>query len=458
MSDKKTQNSHKNIEILKTFNKFIHNQATSGILLLVCAIVAIIFASVPGGEWFGAFWDKEAGFKIGDASLSMSIRAWINDALMAIFFFTVGLEIKRELLVGHLSSVRRAVLPTFAALGGMLIPALIYALVNIGKDTIGGWGIPMATDIAFAIGVISILGAKVPTSLKIFLTALAIVDDLGAIVILAIFYPAHALEFTYLIYVLAIVVILLLLNKFKVHFRFIYVFAGILMWYFTYKSGVHATISGVLLAMCIPAKAEVNGAAFMTKITQLLNRFKVATMEDDDILTNPEEQHIIHLMNRETEKVDSDLHHFESTLHPYVCYLIMPLFALANAGVTMDLSVFSSGAYSVSFGVMFGLLIGKPLGIFAFSYLAIKTKLAERPIGVNWSQLFAVAILGGIGFTMSIFVTNLAFADPEVVNLAKISILVTSSLAAIIGLYALSSTCRTKATRLTPDQIMPKKK
>lgn len=458
MSEIITQSSHKNKEILKTFNKFIHNQATSGILLLVCAIVAVIFATVPGGEWFGAFWDQEAGIKIGNASLSMSLRAWINDALMAVFFFTVGLEIKRELLVGHLSSVRRAVLPTFAALGGMLVPALIYALVNRGADTIGGWGIPMATDIAFAIGVISVLGAKVPTSLKIFLTALAIVDDLGAIVVLAIFYPAHALELTYLIYVFAIMGGLLLMNKFKVHIRFIYVFAGILMWYFTYKSGIHATISGVLLAMCIPAKAEVNSAVFTTKISHLLNRFKVATLQDDDILTNPEEQHIIHLMNRETEKVDSDLHHFESSLHPYVCYLIMPLFALANAGVTMDLSVFSSGIPAVSLGIALGLLVGKPVGIFTFSYLAIKTKLAEKPIGINWKQLFAVAILGGIGFTMSIFVTNLAFEDPAVVNLAKISILITSSLAAIVGLITLSKTCKTKATRLTPEQIMPNKK
>lgn len=455
MSEIKTQNSQKNKEILKTFNKFIHNQATSGILLLVCAIVAVAFATIPGGEWFGAFWDKEAGIKIGNASLSMSLRAWINDALMAVFFFTVGLEIKRELLVGHLSSVRRAILPTVAALGGMLVPALIYALINKGTPTIGGWGVPMATDIAFAIGVISILGAKVPTSLKIFLTALAIVDDLGAIIVLAIFYPAHALELTYLIYVFVIMGGLLLMNKFKLHLRFVYVFAGVLMWYFTFKSGIHATISGVLLAMCIPAKAEVNGAAFTTKISQLLNRFKVATLKDDDILTNPEEQHIIHLMNRETEKVDSDLHHFESSLHPYVCYLIMPLFALANAGVRMDFSVFANGVPAVSLGIAMGLLIGKPLGIFAFSYVAIKSKLAERPIGINWKQLFAVSILGGIGFTMSIFVTNLAFADSEIINLAKISILLTSSLAAVVGLIALSRTCKTKATRLTPDQIMP---
>ena len=451
-------NSFKNLEVVRIFNKFIHNEATGGIILLLCALIAVIFASVPGGEWFDNIWNTQAGINIGDFSLNMSLRGWINDALMAIFFFTVGLEIKREMTVGQISSFKRAFLPTVAAVGGMLMPALIFTIFNHGTPTAHGWGIPMATDIAFAIGVISLLGSRVPTSLKVFLTALAIVDDLGAIIVLAIFYPTHGLHLMYLLGALAVVLIVLLLNKLKLRSIFMYCLAGIFIWYFIYKSGIHATIAGVILAMLIPCNAEVNCNAFSTKIGRLLNRFKEATTDDGDMLTNPQEQHIIHLMHGELESVDPYLHRFESSLHPLVCYLIMPLFALANAGVAMDFGAFTGGAPHVAFGILFGLLLGKPLGIFLFSFIAIKLGLAERPIGASWLQLFCVSILGGIGFTMSIFISNLAFADPAMVNIAKISILLTSSLAAILGLIALNLCCRKKADRIEADEIMPVKK
>ena len=446
-----------NLEIVRTFNKFVHNEATGGILLLLCAVIAVVFASVPGGQWFDAFWDNQAGIHIGNFSLDMTLRGWVNDALMAIFFFTVGLEIKREMTVGQISSVKRAILPTLAALGGMLMPALIYAACNAGTDTLHGWGIPMATDIAFAIGLISLLGSKVPTSLKVFLTALAIVDDLGAIIVLAIFYPAHGLHLVYLLWVLFIVLFVMLLNRLKIQYKFIYVIAGIFMWYFTYKSGIHATIAGVILAMLVPVKAEVNSSAFIAKISRLLNRYKDVAADDQDILTNPQEQHIIHQMHNEIKSVDPFIHRFESALHPFVCFLIMPLFALANAGVAMDFSSFTGGFPHVALGIFLGLFLGKPLGIFLFSWLAIKCKIAEKPIGANWIQLLSVSVLGGIGFTMSIFISNLAFSDVATINMAKIAILLTSTLAAIAGLAALKATCRKTATRIQPEDILPNK-
>ena len=254
---------HRNREILKVFNTFFHNESTAGVLLLICAVIAVTFASMPGGERFARIWDAMAGFSIGDFSMEMSVRHWVNDGLMAIFFFVVGLEIKREMLVGQLSSIKRSVLPIVAAIGGMLVPAGIYLAFNAGRpESFNGWGIPMATDIAFAIGILSLLGNRVPAGLKVFLTALAIVDDLGAIIVLAIFYPTHALHLDCLLYVVIILGVLVLFNLAKVKNKYMYILPGILMWYFTYKSGVHATIAGVLLAMVIPSKGNINELRF----------------------------------------------------------------------------------------------------------------------------------------------------------------------------------------------------
>lgn len=450
---------HRNREVLQIFNTFFSNESTGGILLLICAVVAVIFASVPEFGWFDRMWDTMAGFEIGGFSIEMSLRYWVNDALMAVFFFVVGLEIKREMLAGQLSSIRRSVLPIVAAVGGMIVPAVIYSIFNAGHpDSANGWGIPMATDIAFAIGILSLLGDRVPAGLKVFLTALAIVDDLGAIIVLALFYPNHELHMDYLLYVAVIMAVLVVFNRIRLKNKYLYLIPGLLMWYFTYKSGIHATISGVFLAMVIPSKGNINEIRFQSKISMLLDKFRLTSSKQLQVLTSPEQQHIIHSMHKEIRDVDPLMHRIESKLHPIVTYVIMPLFALANAGVALDFGHLASGDIPpVSSGIFFGLLIGKPVGIFLFSYLSIKLKLASRPEGIRWSQLAATGILGGIGFTMSIFINNLAFSDQAMVDIGKISILLTSTTAAIAGLVALRITCREKAPSLTAEQILPEK-
>ena len=446
-------------EILHAFNAFLHKEATGGILLLICAIIAIVFTTLDY-RWFIEFWDEQISIKIGNFNLGMDLRTWINDALMAVFFFVVGLEIKREMLVGQLSSIKRSTLPIMAALGGMLVPALIYTIFNINNpETLKGWGIPMATDIAFAIGVLSLLGKRVPTGLKIFLTALAIVDDLGAIVVLAIFYPSHSIHFNYLIIVAIIMLVLFFFSKAKVRNKYPYLILGVFMWYFTYKSGVHATISGVLLAMLIPARGNINELRFESKIHFLLNKFRLVSNSELQVLANPEQQHVIMSMNNEIQRFAPLLHQLESKLHSIVRFIIMPLFALANAGVALNLNCFSTdGIPTSALGIFFGLLIGKPIGIFLFSYISIKLRLSEKPRDIKFKQLAAVSILGGIGFTMSIFVNGLSFQDPILTDIGKISILFTTITAAICGSIALFLTCKKNNPKLAYHDILPKDK
>lgn len=448
---------YRNREILHIFNTFFHNESTGGILLLICAVIAVTLASIPGGEWFDRLWETRASIGIGDFSIEMTLRYWINDALMAIFFFVVGLEIKREMLVGQLSSIKRSALPIVAALGGMLVPAGIYWACNAGHpESVQGWGIPMATDIAFAIGILSLLGDRVPPSLKVFLTALAIVDDIGAIIVLAVFYPAHALHLEFLAYAGIILAVLAAFNALKLKNKYLYIIPGIVMWYFTYRSGIHATIAGVLLAMVIPSKGSINEIRFQSRISLLLEKFKITSNRKTNVLTSPEQQHIIHSMSTELKSVDPLLHRFESKLHPIVTFIIMPLFALANAGVALDFSSISSGGLSpVTLGIVLGLLIGKPAGIFIFSFISIKMKLAARPTGVTWTQMASISILGGIGFTMSIFINNLAFSSGSLIDIGKISILIASASAALLGLLAMRVSCSGKAPALTAEEILP---
>jgi len=377
---------------------------TGGVLLLVCAVVAVMAANIPALEWLHRFWDISFGFSFGDFSFSMPVRNWVDDVLMAVFFFSVGLEIKRELLVGELSTMKKAMLPMFAALGGMIFPALIFTYFNAGTPSASGWGIPMATDIAFAIGVLSLLGDRCPAGLKVLLVALAVVDDIGAIIVLAVFYPSHDIHFIYLLYAALTVLALVGVNRAGIRSNFVYLLLGLVLFVFVFRSGVHATIAGVILAMTIPAKTATG---------------------DIRAFTGP----------------DSPLGKLESALHPWVNFLIMPIFALANAGVVIDSSSIAGGSMpAVIPGVFFGLLVGKPLGIFTFSWLAVKLRVAGMPDGAKWRQIFSLGMLGGIGFTMSIFIDNLAFTDPHLVNAGKFAILVTSFLAACLGLAALYMT------------------
>lgn len=424
-------------------HSFLESQTSGGLVLLVCTIIALIVANVPSLQHLQEIWHLDAGISIGNFKLEMSIMHWINDALMAVFFFVVGLEIKREMLVGELSSLKKATLPIFAALGGMLVPAAIYAFFNAGTPTSNGWGIPMATDIAFAVGVISILGKRCPSPLKIFLLALAIVDDLGAIIVLALFYPSHEISFLYMGLALLVFVILIGFNRAKIDNPFVYVIFGLVLWYFVFKSGIHATIAGVLLAITIPSKTTINEVRFYVKMKHLMDKFKESGNSEVEVLANPKQLETIHDINEEVDAINPLMHRFESALHPISNFLIIPLFALANAGVALDGSVLSmSPLPPVVPGIFFGLLLGKPIGITLFSFISVKTKLAEMPAGVPWRQVFAIGIVAGIGFTMSIFVDNLAFSDPVALNIGKATILVTSFVSAICGMAAIFLTTK----------------
>ena len=425
------------------YHTFVHSKTTGGILLLICAAVAVMSANIPSMRGLYELWHMEVGFSFGEFSFKMPLEMWINDVLMTIFFFSVGLEIKRELLVGELSSPKKALLPIFAALGGMLVPAAIYAFINGGTPSANGWGIPMATDIAFAIGILSLLGNRCPLSLKVFLTALAIVDDIGAIIVLAVFYPSHALHLNYLIFAVVIILILLIINRSGVKSAAAYLIPGFFLFLCVFQSGIHATIAGVILAMTIPATTSINEVRFYVGTKSLLEKFKDAGNSEVQVLANSEQLDYIYRISQSVKTMNPLLHRLESKLHPWVNFFIMPVFALANAGVEINGEVISSGVVPpVMQGVFFGLLLGKPIGITLFSYIAVKLKLAQAPKGALWRQVFALGIVGGIGFTMSIFIDNLAFQDKMLIDEGKLAILVTSVCAAIIGLLALFLTTR----------------
>ncbi len=376
---------------LKPFRNFLKSGQIGGSLLMLSVAISLIIANAGFYDHFHALLNSAFGFS--SLNLNLSLEKWINDGLMAIFFLLVGLEIKRELIEGELSSVKRAVLPIFAALGGMLVPALLFYLLNIGSTTARGWGIPMATDIAFALAVLSMLGKKIPLALKIFLSALAIVDDLGAILVIAIFYTQQ-LHFNYLLYAGGIMILLLLMNFLNVKKLFFYLIPGVFLWYFIHHSGIHATIAGVLLAFTIP--------------------------------TNP-------------VKTESPLESLEHKLMGPVNYVIMPLFALANTNIRFHGGMIDGLTSSLGLGIICGLLIGKPVGISLFSYLAVKLKLSSLPKHTSWKHLFGTGILAGIGFTMSVFIALLSFDSPELHEEAKFAILTASLLAGILGYLYLNS-------------------
>ena len=378
--------------ISSPFKWFFKLEAASGIILLISAIFALLVSnSSYSGLYFNTL-DKYLFIGINDFGLKLSVLHWINDALMAIFFFFVTLEIKREFLQGELSNIKQALLPIIAAVGGMLVPAFIYVFVNLGNaETLNGWAIPSATDIAFSLGVLSLLGKRVPLSLKVFLTALAIIDDLGAIVIIAVFYSGD-LSIKYLSLMLVTFIILLIVNKFNIKKFLPYLIIGIFLWDFTHNSGIHATIAGVLLAMTIPHRKKERDFSLLIKI--------------------------------------------EHAISPYVAFLIMPLFAFANAGVSLEGLSFSSLLDKVPLGIVLGLFVGKQLGVFIFSYISIKLKVAQMPSNTSWYNFYGVGVLTGIGFTMSLFVGNLAFAESmQYMDGVKIGVLTGSLLSTLFGYF-----------------------
>jgi len=378
--------------ISSPFKWFFKLEAASGLVLLFAAIAALIISNSYLSDLYFSTLNKYLFLGINNFGLKLSVIHWINDALMAIFFFFVTLEIKREFLQGELSNIKQALLPIIAAVGGMVVPALIYVFINLGDAaTLNGWAIPSATDIAFSLGVLSLLGKRVPLSLKVFLTALAIIDDLGAIVIIALFYSGD-LSVKYLTLMLLAFIILLVINKFNIKKFFPYLLVGLFLWDFTHNSGIHATIAGVLLAMTIPHRKKEKDFSLLIKI--------------------------------------------EHAISPYVAFGIMPLFAFANAGVSLEGLSFSSLLDKVPLGIVLGLFVGKQLGVFVFSYISIKLKVAQMPNNSNWFNLYGVGILTGIGFTMSLFVGNLAFVENlEYMDGVKIGVLTGSLLSTLTGYF-----------------------
>ena len=423
--------------IRDSFSNFFHKEATGGILLFFATIIALVLANFPQLFDINAFWEKELTITVGDFVQKMSLRDWVNDGLMMIFFFVVSLAIKREIMVGELSSVKKATLPIIAAAGGMCMPALIYLFFNTGDPyTVRGWGIPTATDIAFAVGVLSLLGNRIPVSVKIFLTALAIADDLGAMLVIAIFYPTHEIHFDMLLIAGIIMAIVCVLNVLRLRHTFVYFIAGLILWFIMLQSGVHATISGVLLAIVIPTRTRISGTKFYAHSKFLINKFKKSYTNNEPLLANQECFEVVNSMRFEIAKVSSPLQKFETALHGFSMYVIMPIFALANACIVINPDVFTHIFSDASLGIICGLVIGKPVGIFLFSFVVIKLGVSKFSDGMNWKLLLNAGIFAGIGFTMSLFVSNLAFADPSYIDTAKIAILTGSTLAGILGVVA----------------------
>ena len=380
-------------KFVNLFNGFFESEKVAGLLLVICTIISLVVANSSFGEGYINFMHQKVDLSFATVSLSYSVEHWVNDGLMAIFFLMVGLEVERELYVGELADFKKAILPLGAALGGICVPALIHFTLNSGTPTQSGFAIPMATDIAFALGILALAGNKVPTAVKVFLTALAIIDDIGAILVIAFFYTQTVL-FTYLLVEAGILLALFVLNRLRIRNLFFYIIPGIIMWYCFLKSGVHATIAGVLLAFVIPFH------------------------NDDD------------------ENVSYKLQHF---LHKPVAFIILPIFAIVNTAILIPANIIGSLSTSNSLGIVLGLVVGKVLGIFTIPFLLVKSGVAHLQEGITWKNLVGIGLLGGIGFTMSMFISNLAFTDAELISNSKLSILIASTVAAILGLIVFIS-------------------
>ncbi len=415
------------------FHRFLALEVSGGILLLAAAIIALALANSPAAESYAAFWEIPMGIHVGGWEITETLIGWIDDGLMALFFFVVGLEIKREVLVGELSSARKASLPIVAALGGMVAPAVVYLAFNSGGPGASGWGVPMATDIAFALGVLALLGSAVPVGLKVFLTALAIADDIGAIIVIAMFYT-ESIHWSWLGLGIALLLVLVGFNRAGVDSPVPYALVGIVVWFCFLHSGIHATIAGVLIAFTIPAVSRTRPMEFVQWARKTLDHIEQVEVPDAHVLDDPQQQHAAFEIRAVARHVAAPLQRLEHALQPVTTYVILPLFALANAGVALtgyDLSVLV--VQPVTIGVFLGLIVGKSVGIFSMTWVAIKLKLADLPPEVTWGHIAGAGILGGIGFTMSLFVSNLAFTDPLLIAEAKFAILVTSLAAGGLG-------------------------
>jgi NhaA family Na+:H+ antiporter len=429
--------------LLSPLEEFIHRQTTSGVLLMICAVIALIIANSPLQDRYDHLLHMQIGLSFGSSAFSMSIHHWINEALMALFFLVMGLELKRELLVGELSSPRQALLPIMAAIGGMLVPALCYVALNSTGPAAKGWGIPMATDIAFAVGALSLLGHRVPKNLITFLIALAIVDDLGAVAVIALFYTA-TINLTALAWAGACTLLLAALNLGGVRQALPYAVVGVLLWAAMLASGIHSTIAGVVVAFVIPIRPKFEPAHFIERVKDKTRKMEKSLAGGADIIHNNRFRTLVSSLGNGVQLVQAPAQRAEHTLHLPVAYLVIPVFALANAGIPVDIASFGNTLGNpITLGVLSGLLLGKPLGIVGLTWLTVKLGWANLPTGLNMRHIFGVGLLGGIGFTMSIFIADLGFVNrPEDLLMAKTGILLASAIAGLGGYFWLLANTR----------------
>jgi NhaA family Na+:H+ antiporter len=422
--------------LLTPLEEFIHRQTTSGVLLMICAVIALIIANSPLHDQYEHLLHTEIGLTLGSYAFSLSIHHWINEALMAMFFFIMGLELKRELMVGELSSPKQALLPIMAAIGGMVVPALFYLAFNSSGQGATGWGIPMATDIAFAIGALSLLGSRVPKSLVTFLIALAIVDDLGAVAVIALFYTDD-LNLVALGYAGACTLVLIALNLGGIRRPLPYAGVGAILWMAMLTSGIHATIAGIVVAFVIPIRPKFEPEVFVHRVKDTSVKMMKSISDQADIIKNNRFRSLVTSLGDGVRLVQAPAQRLEHSLHLPVAYLVIPIFALANAGIPVDFAGFTQYfQHPITLGVLAGLLLGKPVGIAGLTWLTIKLGWAELPTGLNMKHILGVSLLGGIGFTMSIFIADLGFANSaQDLLMAKTGILLASAIAGFGGFF-----------------------
>ncbi len=426
--------------LLTPFQKFVKIESFSGILLMFAALIALVWANSSFGDSYQSLWQFKIGFTTESFELNKPLILWINDGLMAIFFFLIGLELKRELLIGEINTVKKAAFPLVAALGGVLVPVGLYLFLNQNPDTVKGWGIPMATDIAFALAILSTLGKRVPLSLKIFLTAFAIIDDIAAVLVIAIFYSVN-INWIFILYGAILIAFLAILYYKKKYSFTIGIVLAIIIWFLFLKSGVHPTIAGVLLAFTIPIKRRINIKLFSKHLSSISNKIVNVSRDGERHLLTKDEMKCIDNLDDLTFEVRSPLQHLEHKLHGLIAYFVLPIFAFANAGVVISLNYDFN--FSLMMNIAISLFVGKFVGVALFSYLGIKLKITELPTGVKFKQILGISAIAGVGFTMSIFIDNLAFyGDLISINSVKVGVIIGSLISGIVGYTILKLTSK----------------
>jgi NhaA family Na+:H+ antiporter len=423
-------------EALEPMNRFLRMEASSSILLLLGAAFALIWANSYFAEAYTALWHTEFAVHLGHSSFGMNLLEWINEGLMAFFFLLIGLEIKREILVGELSSLKAALLPVIGAFGGMVVPGLVYSLFNWGTPQMSGWAIPMATDVAFALGALALLGRGLPSGLRIFLAAFAIADDIGGVLIIAFFYTGE-LSLTYLALSGGMALLMALAGLLRFRSLFLFGGLGIILWVCVFYSGVHSTIAGVVVALLIPARGRYGYEYFYKKVSSILDHCKDPNVDACywfSMLMDKDYLDTAHQLRMASTEVEPPFQRLEHAIHPWVAFVILPLFALANAGVMLQGASLGEALMNpVTLGIILGLFVGKPIGVFLACQLAVRLGVASLPEGVNWIQIASVALLGGIGFTVSLFISGLSFVQADLLNFAKLGVLMGSAVAGVLG-------------------------